>query len=518
MRFTGLYPVFILLFLVPGVSAGGLPVDGHTVDEWKEILKVSPDQNRLIGLMLDCTIYPDLYYQNTGDITLTGRLQSVFGPVADEPVDLLQVNESADVLIGQNVTDEEGFVTFVIPGSDQGPTRYQLRFTTNGTLKADVIESRAYEVVSGYLPEAAVTGDTGKTSSQDTPSALLQPDHTRTQSESSAGPTLTLDVAPEQNSFGDNVTFSGYLRTDRGTSLSRNSIFLRESPDSEILPGMPVQTGTDGSYAVSYHLPGTGDLTVRAVSTGQKTGAILSDARSLTWDRNGYTPPVKVIPSRRQIDLSVSASQALPGENLTVYGWFLVAGGDPVIRAAPGLFQYNIHDGGWDRFEETTDALTDRNGGFVIRTNAPDLPGQYYLAAISLDEPGNRPLFSNLLALTVVSPAGDLPVPAPGISLEIRADPPLVSPGNTTRITFSLHDTTGSPLGGENLSLLFSEDGFTWMYSEDGSAITDTDGQFSLNDTPKKEGYHYYRAIFAGTDTLPAAESDTLVIPVLSSP
>jgi hypothetical protein len=56
------------------------------------------------------------------------------------------------------------------------------------------------------------------------------------------------------------------------------------------------------------------------------------------------------------------------------------------------------------------------------------------------------------------------------------------------------------------------------MYSEDGSAITDTDGQFSLNDTPKKEGYHYYRAIFAGTDTLPAAESDTLVIPVLSSP
>lgn len=525
MRIISFFIVVIFITLAAGgIASAALPAE-HTADEWRSILSVSRDDGSLTGIQIKLGIEPDQYYlQNGSGVNLSGILTNVFGPIPNADVILARGIEAKPAQYQNMTTDENGIFSYSDLINSTGTVRYQVWYEGSDRKKTNLTKSNEIEIRS----EANKTNQSTDMSAIETPDNLTSDPVTVQEPESSDGDAaiservspsevLTLQGEPETFVSGQNMTFNGGLTSD-GKGISHIPVMLetKAGNDTYFRIGDVLTTDRNGTYNTAYHLTGPYDPTIRAVSVDEKGNNLLSEILPLTFQDEQFSPPAREIRDTRSIDASMFPSAILTNENVTISGWFADGNGDGIPYGILNIYWYNFSDRIWDRYKANAEIITNKDGFFAGNISGPTSSGLSYMAVVSAKEKTGKPLFSQILPLTVRDPESTNSSVMPA-RLTGEIDPPTVAVSQQAQITFALSDPQGSPLAGEPVTMFFSEDGFTWFMNGSGNVTTRSDGTVAMTDTPKRPGFHYYRGVYDGSDLYGPADSGVLAL-VITSP
>ncbi|MDD1729908.1 MAG: hypothetical protein LUQ50_12665 [Methanospirillum sp.] len=509
---------FLMLFtliVVPGISSAAL-LDEHTTDEWREILAIPENTTMLTGLQITLSISPDQYYlPQDSEVNLTGSITSIFGPIKNVPIVLARGNNTAPTPYLNLTSDENGDFRVTDSASTTGVIRYQAWFDGSDLKEKNI--TRSYEKEVRATPHTVNQSDI---SSGDAIASLVDPEspdntgnlHTNASS-------LTLEVTPETYVSGQNVTLSGMITGNGNHPVPYTPVSIEKAEDENgyVVIGDTVATDTSGRYMASYHLTGPSSSEFRAVSSDGQGSPLFSDqVRSTFENTDDFSPPARERTGKRKIDADINAVIIRPGENITVSGWFSDGNGDGIGAGRLYLYWYNFADRIWDRYENCSEAITNDDGYYAFNVSGPNMTGISYMAVISKKEQTGKPLFSQILPLTVRGPV-DINASQLSAILTVRSEPEEIQVHEKATITFTLSDPDGNPLAGEPVKMYFSEDGFTWYMNGKENVTTRTDGTVAMVDIPTRPGFHYYRGTYDGSDVFMGADSGILALVITGS-
>lgn len=536
--FSTLFLTVAMVMITISISTGAV-TDEHTVGEWQSILAVDDDMTVMTGLQISLAINPDEYYLPVGTpVNISGELCSVFGPRAGAPVILATVTGDGQDTNVTLVTDEDGKFTFADIVNRTGPVWYQAWF--EGTDRTDtnrtVSVKKEIQGVLNLTPPGTVTGcslireeEEGPVIPEETEESFVsgipegsdEPDLNGTageeeeSQEDAVQAVITLQADSDTIYPGQNVTFTGLVTGKANAPLAYRTVQMEMAYGTDELEPVGYQAVTDreGRYSVSFHLTGPQCPVLEAVTTDTTGNVIRSEPVLLNVISDDAVPWTRTRTDTRSIDAQLRPTLIRTSENITISGWFTSADGEPLSLSRLALYWYNFADTIWDPYEPSTDIITAKDGNFAVNVSGPDLPGITYMAIVSKKEQSGKPLFSRALTLTVRNETE----PSPGILpayLYGYSTPDKVRVGEQASIIFELSDPDGEPLADEPIQIFFSDDGFTWFMNGNGAIMTDSDGRFSFNETPGKEGFHYYRGIFNGTENAGPADSGIVILAI----
>jgi len=539
MRFFSILFLTVVLVMTTISISTGAVTDEHTVGEWQSILAVDDDMTVMTGLQISLAINPDEYYLPVGTpVNISGELCSVFGPRAGAPVILATVTGDGQDTNVTLVTDEDGKFTFADIVNRTGPVWYQAWF--EGTDRTDtnrtVSVKKEIQGVLNLTPPGTVTGcsfireeEEGPVIPEETEESFVsgipegsdEPDLNGTageeeeNQEDAVQAAITLQADSDTIYPGQNVTFTGLVTGKANAPLAYRTVQMEMAYGTDELEPVGYQAVTDreGRYSVSFHLTGPQCPVLEAVTTDTTGNVIRSEPVLLNVISDDAVPWTRTRTDTRSIDAQLRPTLIRTSENITISGWFTGADGEPLSLSRLALYWYNFADTIWDPYEPSTDIITAKDGNFAVNVSGPDLPGITYMAIVSKKEQSGKPLFSRALTLTVRNETE----PSPGIlpaDLYGYSSPDQVRVGEQASIIFELSDPDGEPLADEPIQIFFSDDGFTWFMNGNGAIMTDSDGRFSFNETPGKEGFHYYRGIFNGTENAGPADSGIVILAI----
>ncbi len=534
-----LFLTVILVMTVSSISTGAV-TDEHTVGEWQSILAVDDEQGKMTGLQLSLAINPDEYYLPVGTpVNISGELRNVFGPLGGAPVILATMTGDGQDSNVTLVTDEDGVFTFADIVNRTGPVWYRAWFEGTDRMDTNRTESMEQEIqgVLNLTPPGSVTQcllireeEDGQVVPEETGESFesvafeegedadlnLTDDSSRIDSSpDEMQAAITLQADSDTIYPGQNVTFTGLVTGKDNTPIAYRPVRMEMAygTDDPKPVGYQALTDRDGRYSVSFHLTGPQCPVLEAVTT-DSTGAILrSEPVLLNVIADDAVPWTRTRTDTRSIDAELRPTLIRTTENITISGWFTGADGQPLSFSRLHLYWYNFADTIWDPYEPSSEIITGKDGNFAVNVTGPDMPGITYMAIISKQEQSGKPLFSRALTLTVRKETE----PAPGIlpaDLYGYSYPDQVRVGEQAAVTFELSDPSGGPLAYEPIQIFFSDDGFTWFMNGNGNITTDGDGIFSFNETPRKEGFHYYRGLYNGTEYAGPADSGIVVLAI----
>lgn len=502
MKFIGYLILVVLgIILATGASAGS---PDKSPAEWKEILTIGDTRDALAGATLTLSLMPDRYYQTNGtEINLNGTLKTLFGPVKDAEI-LLEKNNSTENLLMQNgVSDTHGNFTFIDNLTQGGIYRFRAMYypgEMNQTIPvtSDILEVKVREMNASPFP----TDDTrveDQTTEERTHRTIL----------------LTLTGSPGYEP-GDPVSIQGQVSDRNGTGIpyARILLYPLNNQGSQRSGSLTGDTRKDGNVNFTYHLPGPEPASFVMEYPGTEPPA-LSDTLVLTPSGPGNDPGARVLHDKETIDAFLEENTEAGGENLTVYGWYGKKEGEPSRFSLLECIWYNFGGQLWDQYQNTSEILTNNDGLFACRVTAPQTPGMYLLGVRSLGNTTSRPVYSNVLVLTVTSPetmnetyeGENLP------ALRIEADPPVLQQNQELEIRVLLTDANGTLLPDVPVSIQRSYDGIDWQDMPESIVTTDVAGSATMSTRADRTGYLYFQAFIKDKEGS-ILQSNILIIPV----
>lgn len=439
-------------------------------------------------------------------VVITGVVTGYHGPESDATMTISLIHSTGEEQLGYRISDPDGRFEFthMIPKAEF-PVSYLIKSDLRTSDSSDYLETQVtvQPPVSQTVSQNFTNLNLTKISEQDV--------------NLSGFPGISFGSDTDVFTSGQNVTFSGVVTGLKGTSLSYAGVTIEQKIGGAFTRiGDLLNTDRNGTYSISYHLTGPSSPIFRAVSSDEKGNKLVSGENLLSFQSGNFTPLSRDRMKSRHIDGILIPPVIRTGENITISGWFADGNGDGIPAGRLSLYWFNFADRIWDRYEPSSEAITNEEGYYSFMVNGPKTSGISYLAVVSKREQDGDPLFSSVLALTV---RGDQTNTSPVLPVTVTVDsnPPEVKINNQAVITFTLSDLTGTPLAGEALRLYFSEDGFAWFMNGNGNVTTNTEGVITMTDSPKRTGFHYYRGVYDGSALYGPADSGVLVIPVLDS-
>jgi hypothetical protein len=520
----------LCIILATGIwtTSGALPGE-HTADEWRSILAVTEDDRWLTGLQIGIAITPNQYYLTEGTlVNITGMVTNVFGPISQREIMLARGVNEAPSLYQNLTTDENGTFLFSDIINATGTVRYQAwaagsDIKGKNQTRSNEIEVRAEKNLTAPFQDQGdqIPEDEGLLNLSQTyePASGEQADAgengTATLDLPSESPERLLSLQAEPVVFdpGRNISMSGVLISESGSTRPHTPVQLETRTGNETFSriGDLLVTDRNGTYGAAYHLTGPYDPDIRAVASPGSGQELLSDVIPLTFDDGYLIAPARERRDIRSIDAYLSPPIVLVGENCTISGWFADGNGDAIAYGSLHVYWYNFADRIWDRYKDGSEIITNKDGYYTANISSPSEAGVSYLAVVSRSEKTGKPLFSPVQVLIVREPETEQD-PVMETSLTGRADPPEVRIGEQAEITFTLSDQEGTPLAGEPVTILFSDDGFTWFMNEGGNLTTRSDGTITMSDIPHQSGFHYYRSVYDGSENYRAADSGIITL------
>lgn len=483
-------------------------------DEWKRILAIGDEKDVLAGAHLILNIEPDKYYQEGGsEIVLSGSLKGIFGPLDSTPLIIERVNATNDTDIIETETDENGIYSLTDILADQGTFTYQTLFNAADSTATQVLKSNRLEVSSGRYEESIVSsGLEINRSSEEMPLVSYQDNEN-----------LSFLLSCENTSFtpGEIMNLSGNLTSDNRPVPYAQVYVIPEIQGDEKVSGSPIEgmTKSDGTVNFSFHLTGSDPVSWRLEYPKIRTKPpYQSNTITLIPMTTGMNPPARTADEKESIDIYLNNESARALQNITMYGWYngKTGKGMPLHILEP--IWYNFGEKIWDRYQNSSQILTNADGMFECRVQAPQTPGTYL---VGVKKPGNitkSHVYSNILALTVTSTDiigeeqyGSSPPP----HLSLQAFPASVQVSEQIEMKILYESSDADVLPDMPLLLYYSNNNIEWRPISGEELHLSRERESIVTVRPEKPGYWYFRAVL-GDSSLIIAESDILVVPVLS--
>ncbi len=523
MRVTSFFILFTILFALSCSGSLAALQAEHTADEWRSILSVSGDDGKVTGLQITLTIEPDEYYLQEGEmVNLSGVISNVFGPIPNADLTLSRGIDGAPMPYQNLTADEEGRFLYSDIINSTGIIRYQASYQGSDFKTTNQTRSNEIEILAKKNSTEDILLSVNFSPEDDLILAETSPDQIPNETNTSS-PTkpdtadLTLQGEPQIYYSGQNISFRGELSSEgKGVAHIPVTLEHRTGNNTYTKIGDVLSTDRNGTYTTAYHLTGPYDPNLRAVADRGIGSQSLSDILPLTFQDDTFSAPARERKDIRTIDAAMSPAAILTEENVTISGWFADGNGDPIPYGILNIYWYNFADQIWDRYKANAEIITNKDGFFACNISGPSSAGLSYLSVVSAREKTGKPLFSQILPLTVREPESlNETSLAPQITGQVS--PSEVSIGQQAQVTFTLTDPSGFPMAGELVTMLFSEDGFTWFMNGSGNVTTRSDGTVGMTDTPKRPGFHYYRGVYDGSELFGPADSGILTL-IITSP
>lgn len=522
MQIKSFHLLFLITLILVSGTVSAISLKEHTTEEWQSILAIPDNNTMLTGLQITLAIRPDQYYLPQGsEVNISGKITTMFGPIKNAPIIMARGNDTSPAPVANLTTDDNGDFSLTDHVNSSGVVRYQAWFE-GSDLKGQNL-TKSYEIEITTVANSTKQKFTNLTVQEEPEQPITEPEDEipesdDTQNESdikqiSEGSECIL-YSPESYISGENVTFSGSITGKNQTPLPYLPVNIQKrGEDGQYTKiGDTITTGADGSFTSSYYLTGPGPLSFRALSTDDLGKDLTSNVVTLQFEKTqDFTPMARDRTGVRSIDAGLNAAILKPDENITISGWFSDGEGNGVVSGRLNLYWYNFADRIWDRYRNTSEAITNDDGYYAFNVSGPNLTGISYLAVVSKKEQTGKPLFSHVLPLVV---RGQTETNSSILSavLTVKSEPPEVQVNEKALITFTLSDPDGNPLAEEPVQMYFSEDGFTWFMNGNGNLTTRSDGTVAMVDVPKKPGFHYYRGVYSGSDFFGPADSGILAL------
>ncbi|HWQ64615.1 MAG TPA: hypothetical protein VN429_09385 [Methanospirillum sp.] len=521
MQIKSFHLLFLITLILVSGTASAISLKEHTTEEWQSILAIPDNSTMLTGLQITLAIRPNLYYLPQGsEVNISGKITTMFGPIKNAPIILARGNGTIPAPAVNLTTDDNGDFSLTDHLNSSGVVRYQAWFE-GSDLKGKNL-TKSYEIEITTVANSTEQKFTNLTVQEEPEQSIVEPeeipesDATLNESDiKQISDTSGLILhGPESYISGENVTFSGSIIGKNQTPLPFVALSIQKRGDngqySKI--GDTITTGADGSFTTSYYLTGPETLSFRALSTDDLGKDLTSNVVTLQFEKTeDFAPMARDRTGIRNIDAGLNAAIIKPDENVTISGWFSDGEGNGVASGRLNLYWYNFADKIWDRYRNTSEAITNDDGYYAFNVSGPNLTGISYLAVVSKKEQTGKPLFSHVLPLVVRGQTETNSSILPAV-LTVKSEPPEVQVNEKALITFTLSDPDGNPLAEEPVQMYFSEDGFTWFMNGNGNLTTRSDGTVAMVDVPKKSGFHYYRGVYGGSDFFGPADSGILAL------
>lgn len=495
--------------------AAALPATGN--DEWKDILAIGDEKDLTIGAELTLAIEPDRYYARPGDeIILSGLMKGIFGPFAGSDIIITRNNCTGESVYLLCTTDDTGVYYTHDLLTDYGTYTYQAIYDYDNEESRKPLKSQKLEILCSQLkvPETGAI-------SQDQPSINETEPVSRPEMESN----VSVQLIPERSEFypGESISFTGHVISD-GLPASYVPVYIVPGGNGDIFPAEPVQlqTRTDGIVNISYHLPGPDPLSFSMYYQERYDGIRhQSEPKMLLPLEPGINPPVRTAYSSETIDAYIDDETVEPAQNITIYGWYCGKNETQKPFSSLELSWYNFGEKIWDQYQNSSKILTNANGLFECKVEAPQTEGMYLLSVKRAGNSTRPALFSNILPLSVISvndaEVDDIDIQAvqavhPGQLLISTGTVPAEVPGKIDLFVTKAGLDDAEP-GKLFLSLYYSTDNIDWYLFQEKemtSPFTEMSSQF----IPREPGYYYFRASLRD-ETGPVVSSQVIVVPVI---
>ena len=509
--------VILFFILIVANSCFFCCVDAATElsnDEWTRILAIGDEKDVLTGAHLILNIEPDKYYQERGsEIVLSGSFKGIFGPLGSTPLIIERINATNDTYAIETETDENGIYSLTDILADQGTYTYQTLFNPADSADTRILKSNRLEVSSGRYDESILSsGLEVNRTSEEMPLVLYQDSKN-----------LSFLLFCENTSFipGEIMNLSGNLTSDSRPVPYVQVYAIPEIQRDEKVSGPPIEglTRSDGTVNFSFHLTGTEPVSWRLEYPENRTKLpCQSNTITLMPMATGMNPPARIADEIESIDIYLDNEYAKALQNITIYGWYNGKKGNGMPLHTLEPIWYNFGGKIWDRYQNSSQILTNADGMFECRVQAPQTPGTYLVGVKKSGSTTKAQVYSNILALTVTSPdvtGEEHHDNSPQPHLSLQAFPASVQVSDQLEIKILYENSDADILPDMPLLLYYSDNNIEWKPISGEELRLSRDRESIVTIQPEKPGYWYFRAVL-GDPSLMIAESDILVVPVLS--
>ena len=504
----------IFFFLSITVSAQVTIFSGN--EDWQKLLKIEDDEDYLAGLTLTQTIDPDIYYKQVGDeIRVSGYIRSIFGALSDALIIIEQRNATSLCKQIPVVTDPDGYYIITDTLDVAGKISYQSVFSHDTEFGPVNVSSPKIELLVFEGEDEIEASD------EYFIPEIIDNSYNKNETHKNYSPSLSFSSTSESYSPGEIISLNGSVSDISGKPEAYKRIQIAlETPGSDKTSGyersMTYHTESDGTINVSYHLTGPYPIGffMELPATGLNPKEV-SEKISISPISFNFSPPSRIIHEKEQIDAYLVSNSVKTDENITLHGWYTNHDGSAGILLPLEFVWYNFGGRIWDKFQNSTDIITNADGYFSCTLTAPSTLGVYLLSIRTKKTVTKSHVYSNILNLIVREP--EIPIEPwfefnnPIFSL--HATPQIGKAGEMTQLTIVFSDSSGNPVMNHPVQLYQSDNGIEWRILSD-SLVTNESGQIVIGIIPEITGYQYYRALTQVSDG-ETITSETLVIPVL---
>lgn len=482
-------------------------------EEWKNILAIGDEIDYLTVADLTLFISPDHYYQIPGQqIVLSGTLKGIFGPLSNASVLIERYNGTNLSSVLETVTNANGVYILTDYVNETGPVDYQAQYVPKDNSR-ESLKSDRYQVLVNWQGEQNILNEEISFVNLNSTNGSFQ----------NYGENLSLSLNANSLEFvpGESISLFGYLVSyHKPIPYAPIKIYpdIYSNITDPINPLVPGQTKQDGRVNFSYHLSGPDSVHFfLSYQKNQNEPIYRSNTISFIPLESGINPPARIVHEKETIIAYLQNETVDPIQNITVYGWYNGNGGSGVPLSSLDLVWYNFGEKIWDRYQNSSQVLTNADGKFECTVKAPQTPGMYLLGMRR--RPGSvtsNQLYSNVLALSVVIPELKEDYkevqPTGNILLQAQQSPIRLSDKigiNISQKGFDELDTTEL-----SLLLYYSDNGYEWKILPYEEIKRFSEEQKTVFIQPDKPGYWYFRASYNDISH-EVVSSDVLVVPVL---
>ncbi|MCZ2417488.1 MAG: hypothetical protein LC132_08085, partial [Burkholderiales bacterium] len=274
--------------------------------------------------------------------------------------------------------------------TDYGTYTYQAIYDYDNEESRKPLKSQKLEILCSQLkvPETGAI-------SQDQPSINETEPVSRPEMESN----VSVQLIPERSEFypGESISFTGHVISD-GLPASYCRFTRAEGG---YLPCRTSASSDKDGWHREHIIPSTGD----PLSLYRKGTCIRhqSEPKMLLPLEPGINPPVRTAYSSETIDAYIDNETVEPAQNITIYGWYCGKNETQKPFSSLELSWYNFGEKIWDQYQNSSKILTNANGLFECKVEAPQTEGMYLLSVKRAGNSTRPALFSNILPLSVIS-------------------------------------------------------------------------------------------------------------------
>lgn len=283
---------------------------------------------------------------------------------------------------------------------------------------------------------------------------------------------VTLAVSPTSGTAGTSFTLSGQVLGPDGTPVAAGTQVTTLSPNDSQDSFPTLSTNSSGDYSGTVALGEAGQITIYA-----KAGNIESTGQTVT--------------------VSSSSPASVTGLSATP---------DPVNQGANDIISGTVLDGYGNPVAAGT-SLTLASAGFAAPVQTTVGSSGQFAATVVFDASGLQEVSVQYQGATLQNGTVSVQVSMQGAyTLTATQSSTAMVAGQTQSVMFTLTDSNGNPVSGDTIDFSEQQQGNSTLSAT--SAVTDSQGQVSVNFTPTQSGNAVVTASLAadnGTTTGSAA-------------